>query len=179
MHGVRHFSFSEGFTYILNGWSLIISPTLFQYIFFQFSCCLLLNVNQGYQSVYILPSLSIPTDRYGMARKQVSIQNSVNHFNWSFFRKELTAKSRYLFSQIFSHQTFDWVANTLLSKSSCLMPLRKKGPYLDFSGPYFPAFRLNTERHGVSLRIQSKCGRIWTRKTQNTDTFDTRLQLTI
>ena len=39
------------------------------------------------------------------------------------------------------------------------------------SGPYFPAFRLNMERCGVSLRIQSKCGRIRTRKTPNTDTF--------
>ena len=40
-----------------------------------------------------------------------------------------------------------------------------------FSGPYFPAFALNTERYGVFLRIQSKCGKIRTRKTLNTDTF--------
>ena len=33
-----------------------------------------------------------------------------------------------------------------------------------FPGPYFPAFRLNTERYGISLRIQSECGKIWTRK---------------
>ena len=30
---------------------------------------------------------------------------------------------------------------------------------------FFPAFRLNTERYAVSLRIQSKCGKISTRKT--------------
>ena len=35
-----------------------------------------------------------------------------------------------------------------------------------FSGPYFPAFGLNTERHGVYLRIQSECGKIL-----NTDAF--------
>ena len=48
-----------------------------------------------------------------------------------------------------------------------------------FSGPYFPAFGLNTERYEVSLSIQyevslsiqSKCGKIRTRKTPNTDTF--------
>ena len=40
-----------------------------------------------------------------------------------------------------------------------------------FSGPYFPAFWLNTKWYGVSLRIQSKCGKMWTRKTPNTDTF--------
>ena len=27
------------------------------------------------------------------------------------------------------------------------------------SGPHFPAFRLNTERHEVSLRMQSECGK--------------------
>ena len=40
-----------------------------------------------------------------------------------------------------------------------------------FSDPYFPAFGLNTERYGVSHRIQSECGEIPTRKTPNTDTF--------
>ena len=34
----------------------------------------------------------------------------------------------------------------------------------NFSGPYFPAFGLNTDRYEVSLRIQSKCGNIRTRK---------------
>ena len=33
-----------------------------------------------------------------------------------------------------------------------------------FSGPYFPAFGLNTERYGVSPRIQSECRKILTRK---------------
>ena len=40
------------------------------------------------------------------------------------------------------------------------------------SGPYFPAFGMNTERYGVSFHIQSECGKIRTRKTPNTDTFD-------
>ena len=39
----------------------------------------------------------------------------------------------------------------------------------NFSGWYFSAFGLNTERYGVSLHIQSKCGKIQTRKTPNTD----------
>ena len=38
-----------------------------------------------------------------------------------------------------------------------------------FSGPYFPAFGLNTERYSVSLRIQSECGKIKTKKYPNTD----------
>ena len=40
----------------------------------------------------------------------------------------------------------------------------KVSKYGVFSGPQFPAFRLNTERYGVSLRIQSECEKIWTRK---------------
>ena len=32
-------------------------------------------------------------------------------------------------------------------------------------------YGLNTERHGVSLSIQSKCGKMRTRITSNTDTF--------
>ena len=33
-----------------------------------------------------------------------------------------------------------------------------------FSGPYFPVFKLNTKIHPVNLRIQSKYGKIQTRK---------------
>ena len=37
--------------------------------------------------------------------------------------------------------------------------------YRVFSGPYFPAFWLNSERYEVSLRIQCECGKMRTRKT--------------
>ena len=40
-----------------------------------------------------------------------------------------------------------------------------------YSGPHFPTFGLNTDRYSVSLRIQSKCGKIRTRITPNADTF--------
>ena len=40
-----------------------------------------------------------------------------------------------------------------------------------YFGPYFPAFGLYSERYGVSLRIQSDCGKMPTRITPNTDTF--------
>ena len=41
----------------------------------------------------------------------------------------------------------------------------------NYSGPYFPLFGLNTERYGVSLHIQSECGKMRTRITPNTDAF--------
>ena len=40
-----------------------------------------------------------------------------------------------------------------------------------YSGRHFPAFGMNTERYGVSLCIQSECGKIRTRITPNMDTF--------
>ena len=40
-----------------------------------------------------------------------------------------------------------------------------------YSGPYFPAFELNTERYGVFLRIHSEFGKMRTRITPNMDTF--------
>ena len=42
-----------------------------------------------------------------------------------------------------------------------------------YSGPHFPAFGLNTERYGISLRIQFECGKMRTRITPNTNTFYT------
>ena len=40
-----------------------------------------------------------------------------------------------------------------------------------YSGPHFPTFGMNTERNGVSLRIQSECGKMRTRMTSNMDIF--------
>ena len=43
--------------------------------------------------------------------------------------------------------------------------LHETCPYSEFSGSYYPAFGPNTEIYSVLLRIQSKCGKIRTRKT--------------
>ena len=43
----------------------------------------------------------------------------------------------------------------------------------DFSGLYFPAFGLNTERYGVSRRMQSECGKMRTKETPIMETFHT------
>ena len=49
--------------------------------------------------------------------------------------------------------------------------LRKKCPYSGYFVPHFSAFGLNTERYGVSLHIQSECGKMRTRITPNMNTF--------
>ena len=51
--------------------------------------------------------------------------------------------------------------------SHCVKSVRIRS----YFGPHFPAFRLNTERYFLSLRIQSECEKLWARITPNTDTF--------
>ena len=48
---------------------------------------------------------------------------------------------------------------------------RKESKIGVFSGPYFPVFGLNTEIYGVNLCIQSKYGKIRTRKIPYLGTF--------
>ena len=54
-----------------------------------------------------------------------------------------------------------------LSNTNCVKNVHIR----NYSGPYFPAFGLNTERYFASLRIQFECGKIQTRTTPNMDTF--------
>ena len=78
----------------------------------------------------------------------------------SFFRCKLKEKNMKLSVPI---------VRVSLCKFHCL----KNNRIRSFCGPYFPAFGLNTERYGVSLRMQSKCGEIQTRKAPNKYTFHT------
>ena len=48
-----------------------------------------------------------------------------------------------------------------------------------YSGTYFPASGLNTERYFASLRILSECGKMQTRITPNTGTFYTVIYIYI
>ena len=57
------------------------------------------------------------------------------------------------------------VIGTKLTSFLYLLHCVRSARILSFSGPHFPAFGLNTERYGVSLRIQSECGKIPTRNT--------------
>ena len=49
----------------------------------------------------------------------------------------------------------------------------KSGRIRSLPRPYFPEFRLNTKIFSVHFLIQSKCGSIETRKSQNMGTFHT------
>ena len=53
----------------------------------------------------------------------------------------------------------------LTAFSNCMKSVRIQS----LSGSYFSAFGLNTERYGVSVCIQSKCGNKRSRKTPSTD----------
>ena len=79
-------------------------------------------------------------------------------FKNTFFKENLRATaSRFRFVRQF----------IVSSPFHCVKSVR----ILSHSAPYFPEFGLKTERYPISLRIQSKCGKIRTRVTLNTDTF--------
>ena len=56
---------------------------------------------------------------------------------------------------------------TSIHSSQCAKSVRVRS----YSGPHFPPFRLNMERYGVSLHIQSEFGILQTRITPTTDNF--------
>ena len=57
--------------------------------------------------------------------------------------------------------------DTLFCRNHCV----KSVCIMSYSGLYFPAFGLNTERQSLSLRIQSENEKMRTRIIANTDTF--------
>ena len=63
---------------------------------------------------------------------------------------------------------FEWVSSWTWSINlrAFLTPVRcvKCVRIRSFSGPYFSPFGLNMDRYGINLRIQSKCGKIRTKK---------------
>ena len=66
-----------------------------------------------------------------------------------------------LLSNLLIDNAWTWVSDQPhLSKARAAWKVSKYGV---ISGPYFPAFGLNTERYEVPLRIQFECGKIRTR----------------
>ena len=70
--------------------------------------------------------------------------------------------SKYPHWQIWSCLIVYLGKNGYLAMLSITLTAWKLSKYGVFSGSYFPAFGLNTERHSVSHCIQSKCGKIRT-----------------
>ena len=79
------------------------------------------------------------------------------------FDRVLYASDRFMIIQ--SHPHFPWRQFYIVCYCEKTVRIRK------LSGPHFPASGLNTERYGVSLRIQSECGKMRAKKILNTDTF--------
>ena len=62
---------------------------------------------------------------------------------------------------------WQWSRLEINLNANCVKTVRIRS----FFDPHFPTFELNTEIYSLNLCIQSKCGKIWTRKTPNTNTF--------
>ena len=99
--------------------------------------------------------------------KKKTLSRKLNPLNRSFVSFARTGSSfpllyYYFFSNFITHSCCVISPGTHYVKSVRIR---------SYSGPYFLAFGLNTERYSVSFRIQSKYGKIQTRITPNTDTF--------
>ena len=68
---------------------------------------------------------------------------------------------------------FCWKYDKVFQSSSLCESARIQG----FWCPYFPKFRLNTEIYSINLRIQTKSGKMRTRKTPNMDTWKTAVKI--
>ena len=71
-------------------------------------------------------------------------------------------KRTHILNQAFSCMLFKYVWS---------FTLYKKCPYSELACFAFSTFELNMEKYGVSLRIQSEWGKMWTKITPNMDTF--------
>ena len=76
--------------------------------------------------------------------------------------KELSTSSQTTFLHSYNSEKMHWGRGW-----HCVKRVRIHS----YSGPYFLAYGLNTERYSLSLHIQSECGKIRTRIAPNTDTF--------
>ena len=76
-----------------------------------------------------------------------------------------------IFGERYSWRLYQMISQRIIIENNWrIINCMKSVRVWSFSGPYFPAFGMNTEKYGVSLSIQSKCGEIRTRKP---DTFHT------
>ena len=75
-------------------------------------------------------------------------------------------------TECFAKKVFNYLCKLFSKYIHCV----KSTHIRSYSGPYFSAFGLNTERYSVSLLIQSKCRKMGTRTTPNKDTFDAVIQ---
>ena len=96
--------------------------------------------------------------RLRTSRKKIQVFWDLFKHPWRrFLWNKITAFSYYLF----------WEGTKYASAKKIFVR------FWSFSGSNFPAFGLNREIYSVSLRIQSECRKIRTRKTPNTDTSHT------
>ena len=98
-------------------------------------------------------------DRLGTLNVKLKLRNGKLETLWTKAKNQLDYWRM-------GHTSIDQDMGYQVRAIHCVKSARIRG----FSGPYFPTFGLNTE-NSVSLRIQSKCEKIRTRKTPNTDTF--------
>ena len=92
-----------------------------------------------------------------------------------FFNKYEETKLKKQNFKAVSHENYKFYNFYIIRYIHCIKSVHIRS----YSGPHFPAFGLNTERYGVSFRIQLECGKKRTRITPNPDTFYAVIKMNI
>ena len=98
--------------------------------------------------------------------KKTTSASFVNHPSLILF---FASKKNFSYTYLVDVKSFKF--HHIVTRVKARLALRENVRIRSFSSPYFPAFGLNVERYGVSLRILSECGKLRSRKTSKTDTF--------
>ena len=127
-------------------------------------------IYQVYHLIYSVYPISNITFNFWKTCSNDYKQTLEIRYTWYFARKSWFNKSlvisNYLLIACFTFPCCIAGIHRYFSVKHCV----KSVHICSHSGPYFPAFGLNTERYLVSPRIHPKCGKIRTRITQNTNT---------
>ena len=128
------------------------------------------NVNASFHRIYFGPAFSNSL----VCKIYLSAYFKLGDFMFLTFikilsTKEQSSQNNLLFVSVFSNisSLLNIYERVFCEKSHCVKSVLIRS----FSGPYFSAFGLNMERHGVSFRIQSEFGKVRTRNTPNINTF--------
>ena len=105
---------------------------------------------------------------FGMKVKVILYPFSREFQTNSCFLKLIITFSSYLIKLFEIHSCNSWrYYYSIIGNKHCVKRVRTRS----FSGPYFRAFGMNTERYSPYVRIESESGKIWTRKSPDTVTF--------
>ena len=108
--------------------------------------------------MFVFGALELFWSVFSRIRTRITPNTDTFHTVVNSFKPQNTSQALITSSGIYSNKQIELQKDhiQLIKYVHCVKSVRIRG----YSGPHFPAFGLNVERYGVSLRIQSDCGKM-------------------